>query len=32
MLLGQRLELADELGVAAEREVGVDPLLERGQS
>ena len=25
----QRLELADELGVAAERELGVDALLER---
>ena len=25
----QRLELADEVGVAAEREVGLDPLLER---
>ena len=27
----QRLELADQLGVAAEREVGLDPLLERRQ-
>ena len=31
MLGDQRLELADELGVAAEREVGLDPLLERRQ-
>ena len=29
MLLGQRLELADELRVPAEREVGLDPLLQR---
>ena len=28
----QRLELADELGVAAEREVGVDALLERREA
>src|SRR5262249_1667149 len=28
----QRLELADQLRVAAERDVGLDPLLERGQA
>ena len=27
----QRLQLADQVGVAAEREVGFDPLLERRQ-
>ena len=27
----ERLQLADELGVAAEREVGLDPLFERRQ-
>ena len=31
MLGDQRLELADELRVAAEREIGLDPLLERRQ-
>ena len=31
MLRDQRLELADELSVATERQVGLDPLLERGQ-
>ena len=31
MLGDERLELADELGVTAERQVGVDPLLERRQ-
>ena len=31
VLRDQRLELADQLGVAAEREVGLDPLLERRQ-
>jgi hypothetical protein len=29
VLLGQRLELAGDLGVPAEREIGLDPLLER---
>jgi hypothetical protein len=28
---GQRLELADQVGLPAAREVGVDPLLERRQ-
>ena len=28
----QGLELADDVGVAPEREVGVDPLLQRGQA
>ena len=32
MALDERLELADQLVVASEREVGVDPLLERGQA
>ena len=32
MLADERLELGDELGVAAEREVGLDPLLECGQA
>ncbi len=31
LLRDQDLELADELGVTAEREVGLDPLLERRQ-
>ena len=31
MLGDQRLQLADQLGVAAERQVGLDPLLERRQ-
>ena len=31
MLGDERLELADELGVTAEREIGLDPLLERGE-
>ena len=30
--LDERLELGDELGVACEREVGVDPLLERDRA
>ena len=30
MASDERLELARELGVAAEREIGVDPLLEHG--
>ena len=30
--LDERLELGDELGVAREREVGVDPLLERDRA
>ena len=28
----QRLELADQVGVAAEREVGLDPFLDRRQA
>src|SRR5207248_11173614 len=32
MLGDERLELADELGVAAEREVGLDPLEQRRQA
>ena len=32
LLPGQRLELAHELGMAAEREVGVDPSLQAGQA
>ena len=32
LLPGQRLELAHELGMAAEREVGVDPRLQAGQA
>ena len=31
MLRDQRLQLADELGVPAQRQVGLDPLLERRQ-
>src|SRR6185369_6686856 len=31
MIRDERLELADELGVPAERQVGVDPLLQRYQ-
>ena len=31
MLRHERLELGDELAVAAEREVGLDPLFERGE-
>jgi hypothetical protein len=31
MLADQPLELGHQLGVAAEDEVGLDPLLERGQ-
>ena len=31
VLARQRLQLADELVVAADREIGVDPVLERGQ-
>ena len=32
LLPGQRLELAHELGMAAEREVGIDPSLQAGQA
>ena len=32
MLPGQRLELADQLGIAAERELRLDPPLDRGQA
>ncbi len=32
MLADQRLELADQVRVSAEREVGLDPLLERGEA
>ena len=32
MLAWQRLELADQLGIAAERELRLDPLLDRGQT
>jgi len=32
MLADEPLELGHELGVAAEGEVGLDPLLERGQA
>jgi hypothetical protein len=32
MLVDERLELADELGVTAEREVGVEPPLQRVQA
>ena len=32
MLGDQRTELADELGVAAERKVGLDPFFEREQA
>ncbi len=32
MLRDQLLELADELAVSPEREIGVDPILERRQS
>ena len=32
MLVDERLQLRDELGVAAEREVGLDSQLERGQT
>ena len=31
MLGDQRLQLADELAVPAERQLGLDPLLQRGQ-
>ena len=32
ILADERLELGDELGVAAEREIGIDPQLERGKT
>ena len=32
VLADQRLELADQLGVAAQRQLGLDPLLERGEA
>jgi hypothetical protein len=31
MLPAEHVELTDQLGVAAEREIGVDPALERGE-
>ncbi len=30
--MSERFELGDELAVAAEREVGLDPFFERGES
>ena len=32
ILVDERLKLGDELGVAAEREIGLDSQLERGQT
>jgi hypothetical protein len=32
VLADERFELADELGVAAEREVGLEPPLERAEA